>query len=296
MMGGTKGSNNDVFCRGVSPGVVAYILNIGSILNSNVAPSDCLSPIPNLEHATSLGITLSETKKIVPTFMEVIRWSLLDESLHAASSTLHGMIMNNTTGLGQCGISALIQCYIDITFFKTCYVDRNQNGFNLLVEKMSYRRAESIAKLDTILQQIEPLIQSHKDNTQGRELIKKVLMLSSESQQRIFEMSDLFVSSLIGAAQNTIESSVSDMTMSSTMSEPMFPLPLPSSRRFVLLPVQVDRSLSDIQGLQNKYGKVEASSSMATDGRSTNHNDGYNSSNVISGGLGFLSSMLKTKK
>jgi hypothetical protein len=275
---------------------VAYILNVGSILNRNIAPSDCLSPVPNLEHATSLGITLSQKNKMVPTFMEVIRWSLLDESLHTASTTLYGMIVKNTTGLGQCGISALIQCYIDIAFLKTCYLDRNRSGYNLLNEKMNHRRDESIANLDIILQQIEPLIRSHKDNTQGLELVKKVSILSSESQQRIFEMSDLFVSSLFGA-QNALEtSSLSDVTISSTMAEPMFPLPLPSSRRFVLLPVQVDRSLSDIQGLQNKYGKAEASSNMAMDGRSTNQNDGYNSSNVISGGLGFLSSMLKTKK
>ena len=309
MMGGTNdggvtkssSSSNDIACRGVSPCVVAYILNIGSILNSNIAPSDCLSPVPNLDHATSLGITISQTNTMVPTFMEMIRWSLLDESLHIISSTLYRMMSaNNTTGLGQSGISALIQFYIDVTFIKTCYVDRNQTGFNMQNEMINRRREESIRNLDMILKkEIEPLILSHKDNVQGPEMIKVLSNISAEAQYRIFEMSDLFVSSLFGVRNAGEVSSLSDILVSSVVrSEPMFPLPLPSSRRFVLLPVQIDRSLSDIQGLQNKYNKndVSSSASAAMDGRATNSYDGYNSSNVISGGLGFLSSMLKTKK
>ena len=293
-------SSIDRACRGVSPSVVAYILHIGSILNSNIAPSDCLSPVPNLEHATSLGITISPTNTMVPTFMEMIRWSLLDESLHTISSTLHELLANNNnTRLGQCGVSALIQFYIDVTFIKTCYVDRNRSGFNMRNEMVNRRRAESLQNLDTILKkQIEPLIVFHKDNVQGIEIMKTVSNVNTETQYRIFEMSDLFVSSLFGTPTTGGESSstVSDSIVSSVMSEPMFPLPLPSARRFVLLPVQIDRSLSDIQGLQNKYNKEEPSSNVAMDGRTTNNHDAYHSSNVISGGLGFLSSMLKTKK
>ena len=292
-------SNRNITCRGVSPSVMAFILNVGSILNNNIAPSDCLSPIPNLELATSLGISISQSNnsKSIPTFMETIRWSLLDESLQIATSIFDHGLVQNTTGLGQCGISALIQFYIDVTFIKTCYVDRNQIGFLMQNVMMNQRRDESIQKLDWILKKhIEPLIVSHSANSQGPQIMTTVLNISSESQQRIFEMSDLFVSSLFGPP-NPTESSLSESTVSSSMmSEPMFPLPLPSSRRFVLLPVQVDRSLSDIQGLQNKYGKEESSANVTMDGRSTNNYDSYNSSNVISGGLGFLSSMLKTKK
>jgi hypothetical protein len=287
---------------------VAYILNIASILNSNIAPSDCLSPVPNLDHATSLGITLSPTNPTVPTFMEMIRWSLLDESLHTLSSTIHEMLNNkNTTQLGQCNISALIQLHIDVTFIRTCYVDRNQCGFIKRNEMINRRREESIQNLEMILkQQIEPLIVSHKDNGQGLDMIQTMSNLSSETHHRIFEMSDLFISSLLGVAPAvnvslsvSSESILSSSSSSLIRSDPMFPLPLPSSRRFVLLPVQIDRSLTDVQGLQNKYNKdasVSSTSTVATDGRTTNHSDGYNSSNVISGGLGFLSSMLKTSK
>ena len=301
-MSGLGGNSHGVACRGVSPCVAAYILSIGSILNSNIAPSDCLSPVSNPGQAPALGITTSMSNKtnvMIPTFMEMIRWSLLDESLYLVSSTLHGMLVNNTSGLTHCGLSALIQCYVDINFIKSCYVDRNQNGFITFDEKLNHRRAESIQNLDTILhQQIEPLILSHKDNLQGEETMKKVSMICAASQERIFETSDLFVKSLFGPQPISTESLLSDNTISSSiMSEPMFPLPLPSSRRFVLLPVPVDRSIADIQRLQNMYGKEESSSSAAMDGRSTNAtSDSYSSSNVISGGLGFLSSMLKTKK
>ena len=60
--------------------------------------------------------------------------------------------------------------------------------------------------------------------------------------------------------------------------------PLPSSRRFVLLPIQAEKSLTELQ-LRGKYGKKSQEDK-------TSSKDGTSSGNALGSGFGFLSSML----
>ena len=60
--------------------------------------------------------------------------------------------------------------------------------------------------------------------------------------------------------------------------------PLPSTRRFGLLPIQSDRSLAELQR-RGKFGKKD---------EDQNRQDS-SSGGVMSSGLGFFSSMLKKK-
>jgi hypothetical protein len=301
--GSSISSTTSIPCRGVSPCVTAFLLNVGSILNTNVSPSDCTSPVPNANYALALGVDVSETYPTISSFMEIIRWSLLDESLNTLASTMHAIVVDGVTELIQCGVSSLAQLFVDAMFVKNCFVSRNQVGFNTMSATTNRLRDESICLLDGHVEQLKRLLQSN--TVPGSDVVvTKLLDISSETQQRINEASNLFVSSMFGPPrQPNVDhesNSTTDMNLSSALTEPMFHLPLPSSRRFVLLPVQVDRSLTDIESLRNQYDVTGKESTASMNDHHSNHNDGYSSSNtsgnVISDGFGFLSSMLKTKK
>ena len=106
-----------------------------------------------------------------------------------------------------------------------------------------------------------------------------------ERHSQVFTSSDLFLSSLFGEDIDEKFSSSDGTTSSSALlSSQSFMLnPLPSSRRFILLPIQAEKSLTELQ-LRGKYGKKNKEDKANKDAAS---------SNAL--GFGFLSSMLSTK-
>lgn len=272
--------NARIACRGVSPYVVGFFLDAGSALNGNTCPSDCLSPVPKSDDAAALGI-LTKDDNPVATLMETMRWALLSESIDVITSSLENAVTSETgSKLEGSGASALLQLHVDVSFVKTCYQEKNRGGLG--TKEITRGGASSAKSLETVMRYTDQLLRKVCDEG----TLSLLPSLITEKHQRVLETSDLFFSSVFGDGTTTSVSPAGELMGSAEGTEPLFHIPLASSRRFALLPVQADRSLHDIQ-LRGKYEKEKEE---AMDRHETT------SGNVISGGFGFLSSMLKTKK
>ena len=267
-------------CRGVLPHVVGFLLDVGSALNGNTCPSDCLSPAPTADYASALGI-LTEDGNQIPTLMETMRWALLSESIDVITSSLEEAVTSEIgADLEGSGTSALVQLHVDVSFVKTCFLEKNRCGFGII--NIASRNPSSTKRLETVMRHTDQMLRK----VHGEDTLAWLPSLTTNKHQRVFVTSDLLFSSLFGDDTNTSVSPAGELMGSAEESEPLFHVPLASSRRFALLPVQADRSLNDIQ-LRGKYAKEKEE---AMDRHETT------SGNVISGGFGFLSNMLKTKK
>lgn len=267
--------------RGVSPFVLNYFLDLAVTMNRNVCPSDTLTPVPTTDYAVSVG-AVTESRESVPSMIDTMRYAFLFESMVSLSSLIEQVVTSETgANLERSCSMALIQFYIDISFVSKCFLEKNRKGFgpNRSVTQI---QAASL-HLSDVMQYIDQLLKKKCD----RDTLQTVPDLVIGKHQRVFESSHLFFTSLFGDDSGASLSSFGEVLASSESNEPMFLAPLASSRRFALLPVQADRSLDDIQ-LRNKYNKEKEAENM--------ERQNTRSGNVISGGLGFLSSMLKTKK
>jgi hypothetical protein len=272
-------SSDAATCKGVSPYVVGLLLNVTMLLNRNLCPSDSVSPIPTSDFATSLGIDVQNDSSVF-TLMDKMRWALLLESSYSLAS-LFDRVITSELGLDleKSCVVGLTQLYVDVSFVKHGFVEKNRCGFG----PMSEGRVDNMVKcLDSVLQYIVQLLNVSRNS----KYMGTLLNLASDKHRRALESSDLFFSSLFGDEKNTGVSAAMEIMGRAEGTDPFLHLPLASSRRFALLPVQADRTLSDIQ-IRGKYAK-EKEEEMER--RQTA------SGNVISGGFGFLSSMLKTKK
>jgi hypothetical protein len=101
---------------------------------------------------------------------------------------------------------------------------------------------------------------------------------------------DLFISIL--AIDESISTISTGSEGESSTSINLYLQPLSSSRRFNLLPVQADRSLTELQVL----GKLERDQKSKSISRRLESIPGSAAANAVSSGLGFLSSMLQGKK
>ena len=262
-------------CRGVSPHVLSFMLDVAMALNSNICPSDSLAPVPTTDYASSLGVA---TKKgeTVPTLMDTMRWALLNESFLAMCTLLEEAFTSETgSDLERSSPAALIQLHIDVHFIKTCFLEKNQYGFGPGNAPTTH--------LETVMRYSDQLLQKACDTN----TLAPLASVTSEKHQRVLETSNLFFASLFGKDIGASVSPAGELVGSAEGMDPLFHVPLASSRRFTLLPVQADRSLSDIQ-IRGKYATKEKE-------ENTERNE-TRSGNVISGGFGFLSNMLKTKK
>lgn len=268
----------------VSPYIVGYILNVASILNRTTCPSDSLSPVPSTEYASSLGIDSAGDGNSIPTMIDNIRWTLLRQSLVALLSLMGEAFDAGASGsrLESCSASALLQLHLDAAFVKLCYYKRNSYGFG-----PDTSAATSLERdVEKLIVRADGLLRS----ACNRSTLQSLPESTTAKHQHVLEVCDLFFSSLFGEDSNAgVLSSEGELDLGmgapSTSSSPLIHPPLASSRRFVLLPVQTDRSLSDLQ-LRGKYIKEKEE----TESRQEAHGG-----SVMSSGLGFFSSMLKKK-
>mmetsp|Transcript_7841 Transcript_7841/g.10985 ORF Transcript_7841/g.10985 Transcript_7841/m.10985 type:complete len:85 (-) Transcript_7841:186-440(-) len=79
----------------------------------------------------------------------------------------------------------------------------------------------------------------------------------------------------------------SSATLSNSAAASLILNPLPSSRRFVLLPIQAERSLNELQ-LRGKYRKDRSE-------KAGNKEEAPVSGGAVSAGFGFFSNMLGKK-
>lgn len=266
----------------VSPHIVGYILNVSSILSRTTCPSDSLSPVPSIEYASSLGI---DSGNSIPTMIDTIRRTLLRRSLMSLLSLLGEAFdagVSSGRRLESCSVSPLLQLHLDVTFVKLCYYERNHYDFGPETSLATSLKGD----VEKTVVRVDGLLRSACDSG----TLQSLPEITGAKHQHVLEVCDLFFSSLFGEDSSSPTISSEDeldlgMGTPSASSLPLIHPPLASSRRFVLLPVQADRSLSDLQ-LRGKYVKEKEE----TQSRQEAHGG-----SVMSSGLGFFSSMLKKK-
>jgi len=297
----------------VSPHVVSYLLAVAGVLNRSVCPADSLPPVPSVEYAEALGIsssTDSNKETMIPNMIVLIRGSLLGEALASMSKSLNQEILSTSVDnendggrenvvstnddeqlLKKCSPSSLVQLSMDVQFIHRCFFERNQHGFFMAARSgdSSTTVNDSREIMDNLAERLSACMSNALEEGDGSSSSADVSNAISEMHSQVFASCDLFLSSLLGEKDENDVTSVtangvgvgSPSVFSSSQS---FILnPLPSSRRFVLLPIQAEKSLTELQR-SGKYGKKQesnrASSKDATSG------------NALGTGFGFLSSML----
>ena len=282
----------------VSPYVVEHLLSISSVLNRSVCPSDSLKPVPSAEYAATLGI-FPDSQTGIPSMMDTIRWALLGQATQSLAAIADeeitravGSKTEDTDGLSaqqpvlrDSSPSALIQLDVDLGFLLFCFFERNRYGFGN--SAMGGDAIESSRlSLENLLTMADRLLRSSY-----RGDVSPLRQLIDDKHRHVLEVCDLFLSSLFGEGATTTSVSgdvAADvhLAMGGSGAFPLFHTPLPSSRRFVLLPIQNDRSITELQ----RRGKLGKDKDASADSRQDAAGSG-----VIGSGLGFFSSMLKKK-
>ena len=286
----------------VSPHVVSYLLAVSGILNRSVCPADSLPPVPSLDCAKALGISIrSDEDGGIPNMMVTIRRSLLGEALTSLSQSLQQEITvaalddcaTNDNGtdiiLRKCSPSSLVQLDMDIKFIHHCFFERNQHDISIPSDDST---ADDNDQARRIIEGLTKRLSASVVDALGQDALA-INGAISESLMRVFASCDLFLTPLFGGYVPTGDTSLlSSSTTASSSSSVSFTLnPLASSRRFILLPIQADKSQSELQLRTSKYGKKIKEEKASNSGK-----DSYSTSgNALGTGLGFLSSMLSTK-
>jgi hypothetical protein len=292
----------------VSAHFSAFLLAVASALNQNVCPSDSLPPVPSVDHARLMGMVLpgdGGSDQSIPNMMQIIRGALLEEAVTSITTSLLAMIKKDNTAeevadggtpskplLTLCSTSALLQLQLDVTFIAHSFFDRNRSGFAVSPSgiALSVESGEGSENSITQLEELAGDISSHFDRSVVRDpaAIRKTMR---EKHLQALRSCDLFLSALFGEGE-TASLSMSALAGAAlsggaTASDVQTLLlnPMPSSRRFMVLPIQAERSLDELR-LRSKYGKEKEAAAEA---------EASAPSSAVTSGFGFFSSMLKKK-
>lgn len=286
----------------VSPHIVGYLLDISSILNRTVFSSDSFVAVHSSEYAASLGLGATSLSAI-PTMKETFRWSLLRQALillvDVISEALKSSSSETKLLVDSSCASALAQLQTDLSFIKLCFFD-GQYAACLTETRQKFEVSTPATVSFDLSKQV---LDQNLADTDGR--LDKVFSGNNTNfaaiQQRAHKCalndSNLFLTALFkGDAAYKTSSSTSNgdnntsslSKSSSTVSVPLMHNPLSSSRRFGLLPIQSSKSITEVQ-LRGKLSKDKQ------ENETMNKKDGSSASAKFSSGLGFFSSMLKTK-
>jgi hypothetical protein len=253
----------------VSPYISVFVLELSNTLNQSICPSDSLLPVPSIEYAISMGIERGD----IPRMMDMIRWALLHQGSEIVESSLSSHILaDRGTIFTKLGPSSIIQLENDISFIHTCFFERNKHGFG---------RENSERALKDTLDSLTKQIDSVTNGIVSASILSKI----KENHKHVFEVCDLFHSSLFG--ENNSSSiplgNLGDVggPSETSINNPLLHSPLPSSCRFPLLPIQADRTLSGVQARSKFKEKDENESRTDSVGKG-----------AMRAGLGFFSSML----
>jgi len=143
---------------------------------------------------------------------------------------------------------------------------------------------ESRKKLEGLTHRLETLV----DNTAE---VKDVI---AEMHAQAFASCDLFLSSLFGEDDRSGDGAAVFGVAgggSYSSSASLAIQPLASSRRFVLLPVQAEKSLAELH-LRGRYGRKAQEEKASGAAAAAAAAGGTSSGNALGTGFGFLSSML----
>eukprot|EP00985_Skeletonema_marinoi_P026224 scaffold20166_cov110-Skeletonema_marinoi.AAC.2 len=270
----------------LSPHFLSYLLAVAAVLNRSICPADSLPPVPSLDYAKALGICFSEEEETV-NMMVTIRGSLLGEAVSSISQSLKEEVCDIHGGadkelLKQCSPSSLIQLLMDVKFVNRCFFERNQNGFLSTSDFVD----DSRGIMTNLSQRLSESVNAAVED--GLSIDRAI----PERHSQVFVSCGLFLSSIFGEDDRDKNSSLSDSVSNGVggtsllLSSSLVTNPLASSRRFTLLPIQAEKSLTELQ-LRGRYGKKVREEKES--------NKDVSSGNALGTGFGFLSSMLSTK-
>jgi len=263
----------------VSPYILAFYLTLSTALNQSLCPTDSLPPIYSLEYASAFGIDNVKTL----TISSLLRRALLHQTFDGLSELLYSELVPKISGvsstdeLNKASPIALWQLRLDVDFILHCFVS-NRFQFDSSPEIISSIK-NRLKKVAETLSQVDPI--------NSRYVPVDLLM---EKHGHVLHSLDLFISIL--AIDESISTISTGSEGESSTSINLYLQPLSSSRRFNLLPVQADRSLTELQVL----GKLERDQKSKSISRRLESIPGSAAANAVSSGLGFLSSMLQGKK
>jgi len=299
----------------VSTHVMSYLLSVTSILNQSVCPTDSLQPYPSCEYASAMGIELgsADSPDYDLTMIHTLRSCLLQESLVSMVQTLNKVTMapihdshssdEVELEVVKCSAMSLVQMYLDLNFVSHCFFKRNIYGFTSDTtsykvdgeEDSEYSASHSKKLLEKMSENISSSLLKAEPDISIEESLSPIVL---ERNRAAFDSCDLFFSSIFGkdysvmtSDPSTYEGGITSYAFASMTSEspPLMLVPLSSSRRFTLLPIQAERSVTELQLLGN-IGKDKIDKAATERVNSTSA-----ASYAVSSGLGFLSSMLKKK-
>ena len=289
----------------VSPHVVSYLLAVSGVLNRSVCPADSLPPVPSLDCAKALGISIrSDEDRGIPNMLVTIRRSLLCEALTSISQSLEQEITSsscddcstNDNGTDQilkkCSPSSLVQLDMDVKFIHHCFFQRHRDDISLQSEESS---AADEDESRSTLERLSNRLSADVVDALGQDASLAINGAISECQTRVFMSCDLFLTPLFGedTHKGGETSNNSIAALSTSTSSLSFALnPLSSSRRFILLPIQAEKSQSELQ-LRSKYGNNNQKEKASNSNNIGAGKDTFSTSgNALGTGFGFLSSML----
>jgi len=287
----------------VSPHVAGYLLSVSSTLNRSVCPADNLES--NCRDTVSTNTKNTDSEMVSLT--TIIRISLLQQALYSVSqflpSCLQPYLEGNTTMSNtnfHCCASALIQCKLDCSYLELCLLERNKYGFQWRTDDDNNEDGDNemngIVTTDTRKKFDEAgcctvltKLRNELDHAIQQVWVSSTLQTTiRERHHQSWEASELYLTSLLGTESFPIEeynsTTTSAAVLSSTTSNSSWQTPLPSSRRFLLLSIPTDRSLSELQ-----RRKIHNSNAKSREDKEKPRSGGF-------GGLGFFSSMLQQKK
>ena len=238
--------------------------------------------------------------------MQIIRGALLEEAVTSITTSLLSIIKKKNISeddaddgtpskppLTLCSTSALLQLQLDVTFIAHSFFNRNRCGFAVSPSGVALSAASGGGSQNSLaqLEELASDISSHFDRSvvQDPTALRETMR---EKHLQTLRSCDLFLSALFGEGE-TASLSMSALAgaalsggATSSDEQTLLLNPMPSSRRFVLLPIQAERSLDELR-LRSKYGKEKEAAAEAEAASAP--------SSAVTSGFGFFSSMLKKK-
>lgn len=290
----------------VSSFLVNYFVSIACILNQSVSPSDSMQQFPSSSYAIAMGIDSPSGNM---TMMKLLRSCLMRESLLSLSKSMHEASVENDdeemnpkdSGLSKCGISSLVQMLMDVTFILNCYFERNQHDFggdlflpvdeNTIEEDTEVTVSQfSSGLLDELKEIIVKIL--NEDQNFKFEACQKII---DRRHGTVLSSCGMFFTSIFGECK--VQSAMSHIDALSDSQDsadyddtPLLLNPMPSSRRFMLLPIQAEQSVKELELIQNL--EKERSNKAEAERKSTSSA----AASAVSSSFGFFSSMLNKKK
>jgi len=222
--------------------------------------------------------------------------------MHEASVGNDDEEMNpKDSGLSKCGISSLVQMLMDVTFILNCYFERNQHDFggdlflpvdeNTIEEDTEVTVSQfSSGLLDELKEIIVKIL--NEDPNFKFEACQKII---DRRHGTVLSFCGMFFTSIFGECK--VQSAMSHIDASSDSQDsadyddtPLLLNPMPSSRRFMLLPIQAEQSVKELELIQNL--EKERSNKAEAERKSTSSA----AASAVSSSFGFFSSMLNKKK